>query len=332
MEIRKRPDVDPSAGIRKYGDVEFADPVNKKYPIDTPEHVRSAWSRVQIPRNTLYYSVKELEIIRNRIIQAAGTFGVELSDETVERDAKLFTVGSYPDKGIEVTEADLDQMVIDHKPVPIKIEHIDNPLNLGVVTKLWRVGKDLLGKLTFTAPAWGLVQASGASKLSAAIKRDKSGIAEVSLVRHPRVAGAAVFGDEFIEFESDFQNGGEVMSETKSAEFSKRIADLERQVRDREVDSQIESLKRGGKLTPASECYARALLGAGESQVVTFSDGTEAAVSETFTKFLDSQPKVVEFSEFVRGDSEPVELNEGEREMCQKLGITPDAVIKHKSR
>jgi hypothetical protein len=34
-KIDRRDDVNPSEGERKYGDVEFADEVNNKYPIDT---------------------------------------------------------------------------------------------------------------------------------------------------------------------------------------------------------------------------------------------------------------------------------------------------------
>ncbi len=44
--IDKRDDVRPTEGEHKYGDVEFADPTNKKYPIDTPEHVRAGWSYI----------------------------------------------------------------------------------------------------------------------------------------------------------------------------------------------------------------------------------------------------------------------------------------------
>ena len=40
----RREDVNPQRGEKEYGDVAFADPVNKKYPVDTPEHVRAAWS------------------------------------------------------------------------------------------------------------------------------------------------------------------------------------------------------------------------------------------------------------------------------------------------
>lgn len=39
-KINRRDDVNPVEGERKYGDVDFADEVNNKYPIDTPEHVR----------------------------------------------------------------------------------------------------------------------------------------------------------------------------------------------------------------------------------------------------------------------------------------------------
>ena len=48
-KIDKRDDVNPGEGEHKYGDVDgpairFADPTNKKYPIDTAEHVRAACS------------------------------------------------------------------------------------------------------------------------------------------------------------------------------------------------------------------------------------------------------------------------------------------------
>lgn len=34
--IHRRRDAKPEEGLRKYGAATFADPVNKKYPIDTP--------------------------------------------------------------------------------------------------------------------------------------------------------------------------------------------------------------------------------------------------------------------------------------------------------
>lgn len=40
--IKKRENVNPEEGEREYGDVEFADTTDNKYPIDAPEHVRAA--------------------------------------------------------------------------------------------------------------------------------------------------------------------------------------------------------------------------------------------------------------------------------------------------
>ena len=39
--IKRRDDVNPDEGEREYGNVQFADPTNNKYPIDSPEHVRA---------------------------------------------------------------------------------------------------------------------------------------------------------------------------------------------------------------------------------------------------------------------------------------------------
>lgn len=76
--IEKREDVNPEEGERKYGDVQFADPTNKKYPIDTEEHVRAAWSYIHQQRNADEYDAEDLQAIENRIRQAASAYGIEL--------------------------------------------------------------------------------------------------------------------------------------------------------------------------------------------------------------------------------------------------------------
>ena len=48
--IEKRDDINPKEGTHEYGHVQFADPTNHKYPIDTPEHVRAAWSYIRAVR------------------------------------------------------------------------------------------------------------------------------------------------------------------------------------------------------------------------------------------------------------------------------------------
>jgi hypothetical protein len=79
--IEHRPDVTPDEGEREYGDVEFADPVNNKYPIDTAEHVRAAWSYINHKDNAAKYSKREVETIKSRIKRAAKKHGVEISDD-----------------------------------------------------------------------------------------------------------------------------------------------------------------------------------------------------------------------------------------------------------
>jgi hypothetical protein len=78
--IERREDVSPKEGLREYGDVEFADSTNKKHPIDTPEHIRAAWSYINQKDNAAKYDADEVKTIKNRIKQAANKHGVEISD------------------------------------------------------------------------------------------------------------------------------------------------------------------------------------------------------------------------------------------------------------
>ena len=252
-----------------------------------------------------------------------------MNDNTVERVAKLFSAGEYPDRGIEVTEDDLEFMVKAHQPAPIKVEHSDTPFKIGTLTKIWRVGKELFGKLIFSRAAWDLIRDSGARGLSVAIKRDKSALTEVSIVRSPRVADAVLFGGDTVEFSIELDEESEDMIDTKVEEFSNRISELERLIAEREVESLVDSLKRAGKLAPASEELARALLASGNLQVVTFSDGSQKPVSQVFREFLEAQPKIIEFSELAKGSSNEA-LSDEEQEFYAKLGIVPESVGKYR--
>jgi hypothetical protein len=79
--IDKRDDVNPEEGEHKYGDVQFADPVNKKYPIDSESHVRAAWSYINHPDNAAKYDKDDVQTIKNRIKRAAKKFDIEISDD-----------------------------------------------------------------------------------------------------------------------------------------------------------------------------------------------------------------------------------------------------------
>lgn len=79
--VKKREGVNPDEGERKYGDVEFADRTNNKYPIDSAEHVRAAWSYINKEANANEYTDKDVAEIKNRIRDAAPRFGVEIDED-----------------------------------------------------------------------------------------------------------------------------------------------------------------------------------------------------------------------------------------------------------
>lgn len=68
--ISKRPDVNPKEGTNEYGDVAFADEKNKKYPIDTEEHIRSAWNYINHADNASKYDPEEVATIKRKIVAA----------------------------------------------------------------------------------------------------------------------------------------------------------------------------------------------------------------------------------------------------------------------
>ena len=77
-KIERREDVSPREGLHEYGDVAFADETNHKYPIDTPEHVRAAWSYINHQGNAAKYDADEVKTIKNKIKAAAKKQGVEI--------------------------------------------------------------------------------------------------------------------------------------------------------------------------------------------------------------------------------------------------------------
>ena len=89
--IHRRPDADPAEGVEKYGKTVFADPTNKKYPIDTPGRIKAAWAYIHQPSNAGKYTPAERRAIKGRIQKAARTRQVELPDpdEFVELMARV---------------------------------------------------------------------------------------------------------------------------------------------------------------------------------------------------------------------------------------------------
>lgn len=132
---------------------------------------------------------------------------LEQNPEWVDREAKLFEAGSYPDKGIELSTDDLQNIAASFDlPVPILIEHARSPLELGYLTRVWCEEKNLMGTVVLTTEADALVRQSGAGSLSIGLSSDLKQLVEVSLVRHPRIRDARLFSRKlrgFIRTEVD---------------------------------------------------------------------------------------------------------------------------------
>lgn len=81
-EFASKPKAEP------YGDVEYADPGyrdnKKRYPINTPDHIRAAWAYVNVAKNAAFYTAEQLKAIKDKIKSAAKKMGIEISDESDE--------------------------------------------------------------------------------------------------------------------------------------------------------------------------------------------------------------------------------------------------------
>ena len=61
----------------EYGNVEYADPAHHKYPIDSEEHVRAAWSYINMPKNHAGYTPEEVSSIKSRIKSKFKQYGID---------------------------------------------------------------------------------------------------------------------------------------------------------------------------------------------------------------------------------------------------------------
>src|SRR5258708_10158943 len=97
--IEKREDVSPKEGQSKYGDVEYADPVNKKYPLDSETHVRAAWSYINMPKNAAKYASSDVATMKGRIKAAGKKYGIDFSDDGDKTESALVSAASIDLEG-----------------------------------------------------------------------------------------------------------------------------------------------------------------------------------------------------------------------------------------
>ena len=295
---------------------------------------------------------------------AALTFSE--GEMSAEREALLLECGSYPDKGLVVTEEDLDGIVgrFSSDGAPIKVEHMDTPLDpLGRVEKVWRDGSVLMAKLLFPPDLASFLRRRGVQKLSVGLSREAVGLAlaEVSLVLKPRIQAAAMFGESSPVAQArhpplggkgtgwEFGGGvgeGVAMADGVKGDSAKdvEIARLSAALVSREVEGQVQRLKAEGRVVPATEGLVRALLSVPTGALVTLSAGAEGLpVSEVFLSYLQAQPPVVSFGEVAlsgggeaaagtatrshhHAQGDKPALTADEEAFLRKLGLDPAAV------
>lgn len=217
-----------------------------------------------------------------------------LSEGETGRDAILLECCDLPDKGLTLSESDLDGIASRFVPgVPIRVEHIPSALDpLGAVERVWRVGRQLMGRIGFPPDMASFLRSRGAVKLSCGLERSPLSLAEVSLVLKPRLQAAVL------------------LSEDDAGELVRLRADNEAQrvlLTTQKVDAQILAYKRQGKIVPATEPLARVLLSAPPSALITLSDGTTQDVAKTFADYLAAQMAVVTLAEAAASVAPPAE-------------------------
>jgi HK97 family phage prohead protease len=92
---------------KPYGDVTYADPgyqkdKKKRYPLDTEEHVRAAWSYINQEANAKKYSAQQLASIKSKIKTAMTKFGIKADEQKSDEwqllcDFREMTEGQDPE-------------------------------------------------------------------------------------------------------------------------------------------------------------------------------------------------------------------------------------------
>jgi hypothetical protein len=250
-------------------------------------------------------------------------------------------------------------------PVPIKVQHTNTAFDggMGRVLSVVRRGNELYGQVEFHEVVWKFLDHLGAKKLSAGFDRLWK-LVEVSIVNVPRVLTAQVFGDsmsasELIVFSSGFgefgQGGVEVMSNEYSPEVQAAIVAAQERGRTEgaaaervKVEAQFApviaesaALKRRmfsdsaavkiagwsgeGKLPPACQKFAEAILIDGAGSEVTFSDGGHMSAADAFVQFMTHLPASVQVAgnRVAPGDEITSQV---EDKVFSALGVTKEEV------
>ncbi len=240
------------------------------------------------------------------VFAAAAPASLHGSD-LVRRPTLLFKAGEYADKGVTVTEDDIDRLIArfnEAGEAPVKVEHMDTPLDpFGHVVALYRRGPDLFGMLTFSAGVDALIEERGVKNVSISLVRESEEngggfrMKETSLVFSPRVAGAGF------------------LSEAATAAAAK-----------------IARFCAEGRLTPAMVPAAKRLLAAPSE--IRFSDGSALDVAAITEQLLAAMPVVqprqaAAAASFGAGPSSEAAPSETVKAVAAGFGLDPVKVMKN---
>jgi hypothetical protein len=83
------------AADEPYGDVKYADPGyrdnKKRYPIDTPDHIRAAWAYINVAKNAGMYEAAQLAQIKQRIKAAAAKAGIDIEGGSGQEEERTMS-------------------------------------------------------------------------------------------------------------------------------------------------------------------------------------------------------------------------------------------------
>lgn len=285
-------------------------------------------------------------------------------DDLVEVEATVFKAGEFPDKGLVVTEDDLERLARSADEVPIFVEHKESPVRLGWAERFRREGKYLKATLNFFKNAYTWLRQIGVNGLSVAVSPQLDRLYEVSVVGSPRVNDAffasnederellTVEGGE-VEFPSDpppipetnNKDKEEFGMEEQVSKLTEKLALLENELKEKEkeleaekarrerlefaikkkdIEARLDSLIAKGKLPPA---LREPILEMGVASVLKFSEDEKNPFDDLLNAF-DSLPAIVSMGE---GEAKRMGNGEGklsseEESFLRKMGYTDEEI------
>lgn len=192
---------------KPYGDVSYADPKHSKYPIDTPEHIRAAWSYIHMSKNQKGYSVPQVKAIKARI---ASAWKKKIDPKGPPEADKATLEAAEVIEGFEATAANLTQ----HKEV--------NEMEIAIATKDQVV--DLIKK--------ELAAQAESARLTDLVDENESLKLEVAQAKkqNDEMTAAAEETKKKMADADDKKKKDEDEKKKESDEKSSKIADLEKEL------------------------------------------------------------------------------------------------------